>query len=115
MQHVGRTWEGCQYYARQTYLPAQELQTIPITWPFMIWGLDMVGPLRKAPEGYDHFLEAANKFSKWIEVKPVAYIPSNDAVEFFLDIIYHFEVPNCIVTDNGTQFTKKKFLRFCND
>jgi len=40
-----RSYEGCQYYAWQTHLPAQALQTIPITWPFAVWGLDMVGPL----------------------------------------------------------------------
>ena len=33
---IVHTCEGCQYYARQTHLPAQALQTIPITWPFMI-------------------------------------------------------------------------------
>jgi hypothetical protein len=36
-------------------------------------------------------------------------------VEFFLDIIYHLGFPNCIITDNGTEFTGKKFLRFCDD
>ena len=46
-----RSCEGCQYYARQMHLPAQALQTIPITWPFAVWGLDMVGPLQKAPLG----------------------------------------------------------------
>jgi uncharacterized protein YbjT (DUF2867 family) len=48
------TCEGCQFYARQTHLPAQALQTIPITWPFAVWGLDLVGPLQKAPGGYTH-------------------------------------------------------------
>jgi hypothetical protein len=28
---IVRTCEGCQFYARQTHLPAQALQTIPIT------------------------------------------------------------------------------------
>jgi ribonuclease HI len=42
---IVRTCEGCQFYARQTHLPAQALQTIPITWPFAVWGLDLVGPL----------------------------------------------------------------------
>jgi hypothetical protein len=37
--------EGCQYYARQTHLPAQVLQMIPITWPFAVWGLDLIGLL----------------------------------------------------------------------
>jgi hypothetical protein len=40
-----RSCRGCQFYARRTHLPAQALQTIPITWPFAVWGLDLVGPL----------------------------------------------------------------------
>jgi hypothetical protein len=63
-----RTCQGCQFYARQTHLPAQALQTIPITWPFAVWGLDLVGPLQKAPGGYTHLLVAIDKLSKWIEV-----------------------------------------------
>jgi hypothetical protein len=65
---IVRTCEGCQFYARQTHLPAQALQTIPITWSFAVWGLDHVGPLQKAPGGYTHLLVAIDKFSKWIEV-----------------------------------------------
>jgi hypothetical protein len=33
---------------------------------------------------------------------------------FFTDIIHRFGVPHCIITDNGTQFTGKKFLDFCD-
>jgi hypothetical protein len=42
---IVRTCEGCQFYARKSNLPAHVLQTIPITWPFAVWGLDIVGPL----------------------------------------------------------------------
>ena len=28
--------KGCQFYAKQTHLPAQALQTIPITWSFSV-------------------------------------------------------------------------------
>jgi hypothetical protein len=41
---------------------------IPITWPFAVWGLDLVGPLQKAPGGFTHLLVTIDKFSKWIEV-----------------------------------------------
>jgi hypothetical protein len=34
---------------------------------------------------------------------------------FFTNIIHRFGVPNSIITDNGTQFTGKKFLDFCED
>lgn len=64
---VVRSCEGCQYYARQTHLRAQALQTMPITWTFAIWGMDLVGPMKKAPGGYTHLLVMIEKFSKWIE------------------------------------------------
>jgi transposase InsO family protein len=96
-------------------MPAQALQTIPITWPFAVWGLDLVGPLQKAPGGFTHLLVAIDKFSKWIEVRPLNSIRSEQAVAFLTNIIYRFRVPNSIITDNGTQFTGRKFLDFCED
>jgi ribonuclease HI len=42
---IVRSCRGCQFYAKQTHLPTQALQTIPITWPFAVWGLDLVSPL----------------------------------------------------------------------
>jgi hypothetical protein len=36
-------------------------------------------------------------------------------VLFFTDIVHRFGVPNSIITDNGTQFTSKKFLNFYDD
>jgi hypothetical protein len=65
---IVRTYQGCQFYAKQTHLLTQALQTIPITWLFAVWGLDLVGPLQKAPGGYTHLLVAIDKFFKWIEV-----------------------------------------------
>jgi hypothetical protein len=112
---IVRRCEGCQFYARQTHLPAQALQMIPITWPFAVWNLDMVGPLRQAPGGFTHLLVAVDKFSKWIEARPIVSVRSEEAVSFFTDIIYSLGIPNTIITDNGTQFTGKKFLNFCDD
>jgi hypothetical protein len=36
--------ETCQFHAKQIHQPAQELQTIPLTWTFAVWGLDILGP-----------------------------------------------------------------------
>ena len=78
----------------------------------MVWGLNMVGPLKKVPGSFTHLLIAVDKFTKWIEVKPITNICSIEAVKFFHDIIYRFGVPNFIITDHGTNFTGKKFLDF---
>jgi hypothetical protein len=67
-----------------------------------VWGLDIVGPLQKAPGGFSHLLVAIDKFSKWIEVRPLTSIRSEQAVAFFTNIIHRFGVPNSIITDNGT-------------
>jgi hypothetical protein len=81
-------------------------------WPFVVWGLDLVGPLKRTTDGFTHLLIAIDKFSKRIEARPITSIRSEQAVLFFTDIIHRFGVPNCIITDNGTQFTSKKFLDF---
>jgi hypothetical protein len=93
-------------------LPTQELQIILITWPFAVWGLKMVGPLKKGLHGFTHQLIAVDKFTKWIEAKPITNIRLEEAVKFFLNIIYRFGVPNCIITYHGTNFTRTKFLDF---
>jgi transposase InsO family protein len=112
---IVRSCRGCQFYARQTHLPAQTLQTIPITWSFAVWGLDLVGPLQKAPRGFKHLLVTIDKFSKWIEVRPLTSIGSEQAWRSSQIFIHRFGVPNSIITDNGTQFTGKKFLDFYED
>ena len=72
----------------------------------------MVGPLKKASGGFTHLLFAIDKFTKWIEAKPITTINSKEAVKFFLDIVYRFGVPNSIITDNGTNFTGHYFQEF---
>jgi hypothetical protein len=102
---VVRTCEGCQHYASQTHLLAQALQTIPITWPFTVWGLDLIGPLKRAPGGYMHLLVTIDKFSKWIEVRPITIIRSEEAVKFFTDIIHHLEyqTPSLLTTARSSR------------
>jgi hypothetical protein len=62
-----------------------------------------------------HQLITVDKFTKWVEAKPLAKISSKQAMDFIHDIIFCFGVPNSIITDNGTQFTGEKFLDFCDD
>jgi transposase InsO family protein len=81
---------------------------------FAVWGLDIIGPLRKAPGGYTHLLVTIDKFSKWVKACPITNIRADQAVSFFTDIIHQFGVPNSIITDNGSQFTDRKFLEYCD-
>jgi ribonuclease HI len=55
-----------------------------------------------------------DKFSKWVEVRPITNLRAEQAVTFFTDIVYRFGVPNSIITDNGSQLTGRKFQEFCD-
>jgi transposase InsO family protein len=70
--------------------------------------------LAKGARGYTHLLVTVDKFSKWIEARPITNLRAEQAVSFFTDIIHRFGVPNSIITDNGSQFTGTKFLEFCD-
>ena len=65
-------------------------------------GLDLVGPLKRAPVGYTHLLVAIDKCTKWIEPRPISSIKSEQAVLLFLDIIHPFRVSNSIIMVHGT-------------
>jgi hypothetical protein len=104
--------EACQFLSKQQHLPAQQLQTILVTWSFACWGQDMIGPFKKAQGGYTHILVAIDKFTKWIEYKPIASLTSAKAVEFIQDIIFRFGITNSIITDLGSNFTILEFFDF---
>lgn len=105
--------KGCQRFSTKSHQPAAALKTIPITWPFAVWGIDMVGPFRTARGGMTHLLVAVDKFTKWIEAKPIKKLDGPTAVTFFKDITVCYGVPHSIITDNGTNFAKGALARFC--
>jgi ribonuclease HI/transposase InsO family protein len=107
--------EACQFHAKQNHQPAQALQTIPLSWPFAVWGLDILGPFPRAAGGYEFLFVAIDKFTKWPEAEPVRKITAAAAVKFIRSIFVRFGVANRIITDNGTQFTSAPFQEFCDE
>jgi hypothetical protein len=75
-----------QYFGKQTHVPAHNLITIPPPWP-TCWGLDMIGPLTIASGGFTHVLVAIDKFTKWIEYKPITKLSADKVVNFHYDIL----------------------------
>jgi transposase InsO family protein len=75
----------------------------------------LVGPFKKAKSGFSHIFIAVDKFTKWIEAKPATSIAVLKSVEFIKEIMYQFDIPNNIITDNEIQFTTREFKDFCID
>jgi transposase InsO family protein len=58
---------------------------------------------------------AIDKFTKWIEVKPVT-CPKADRVLDFLDELVHlYGLPHRIITDLGSNFNNHQFWEYCED
>jgi transposase InsO family protein len=94
---------------------AHMLQMIPPSWPFIVWGLDIMGPFPNVVGGYRFLYVAIDKFTKWPEATPAVKINKQSIVKFIKSIICRFGVPNRIITDNGSQFTSVAFQGYYED
>nr|AAV59295.1 putative polyprotein [Oryza sativa Japonica Group] len=110
-----RRCRACQFHAKQIHQSAQALQIILLSWPFAVWGLDILGPFRRAPGGFEYLYVAIDKFTNWPEAYPVVKIDKHSALKFIKGITARFGVPSRIITDNGTQFTSELFGDYCED
>jgi hypothetical protein len=75
----------------------------------------MIGPFKAAKGGYRCVYVAIDKFSKWIEYKPLVKATAAKAAEFFNDISYCFGLPNSIITDLGPTFARSDLWDFYDE
>jgi hypothetical protein len=83
--------------------PSEQV-TIPPTWPFACWALDMIRPLPTASGGFNRVLVAIDKFTKWIEVKPVTCPKADRVLDFLDELVHRYGLPHRIITDLGSNF-----------
>ncbi|KAI3762459.1 hypothetical protein L1987_52889 [Smallanthus sonchifolius] len=84
------------------------------SWPFMKWGMDIVGKLPKAPGGKLFMLAMVDYFSKWIEVEAFVHVREKEVISFIkCNILERFAIPAEITCDNGSQFIGKRTTNFC--
>ncbi|XP_015948695.1 uncharacterized protein LOC107473628 [Arachis duranensis] len=76
----------CQENANFHRAPASELNLLTASRPFSQWGVDLLGPFPVGPGQVKKFM--------WRQV------------------ITRFGIPEVVISDNGTQFTDKKFTEF---
>jgi transposase InsO family protein len=74
-----------------------------------------VGPLKKAKGGFEYIFVAIDKFTKWIEYKPLVKYSAAKAVEFIQDIMHRFGMPNGVIMDLGSPFTAIEFRSWAQD
>jgi hypothetical protein len=69
-----KSYKACQFHAKQIHTLAQARKMIPPSWPFAVWGVDILGPFPRAVGGYCFLFVVIDKFMKWPEATPVVSI-----------------------------------------
>jgi hypothetical protein len=62
-----------------------------------------------AKGGFEYIFVAIDKFTKWIEYKPLLKYSAAKVVEFIQDVMHRFGIPNCVIIDLGSPFTDIEF------
>ena len=65
----------------------------------------MVGPLKGGTHKQKYLLVMVDRFTKWIEAKPVKTAESGPVIDFISGVVHRYGVPHSIITDNGANFT----------
>ncbi|XP_057452673.1 uncharacterized protein LOC130744516 [Lotus japonicus] len=75
--------EKCQLYADLHRAPPETLSSMSSSWPFAMWGVDILGPFTPAGSQVRFILVAVDYFTKWIEVESMAKITAEKVKKFY--------------------------------
>jgi hypothetical protein len=75
----------------------------------------MIGPVPTALGGFNRVLVAIDKFTKWIDVKPVTYRKADRVLDFLDELVHHYGLPHRIITDLGSNFNNHQFWEYCEN
>ncbi|XP_070029905.1 uncharacterized protein [Nicotiana sylvestris] len=84
-------------------------------WPFVAWGMDVIGPIEPAAINDHRFiLVTIDYFTKWVEAKTFKSVTKKEVVDFVHShIICKFGVPKVIITDNGANLNSDLMREVC--
>ncbi|GFS37978.1 hypothetical protein Acr_00g0055000 [Actinidia rufa] len=111
-----RRCDKCQRFAPVSRLPHTEMVPMSSPWPFVQWGIDILGLLPRAPLQRKFLIVTIDYFTKWIEAQPLAKIIEKNTRDFvWKHLVCRFRIPKVIISDNARQFDNDKFKLFCLD
>ena len=91
-----------QKYQVHGYLirvPLHKLNSMCSPWPFVAWGMDVIGPIEPAASnGHRFILVAIDYFTKWVETTSYKLVTKKVVADFVRNnLICRFRVPESII------------------
>jgi hypothetical protein len=106
--------KACQRFGNIHLAPASVMNSIVKSWLFRGWGLDFIGEIHpRSSKGHRFILVATDYFTKWAEAVPLRNMTHREVINFVQEhIIYRFEVPRTLTTNQGPSFISHQFREF---
>ena len=70
-------------------------------------------PLKEEAIRKKYLLVKVDKFTKWIDAKPVKTAEARPVIYFIFGVVHRYGVPHSIITDNGSNFTVDEVKAWC--
>ncbi|KAL5827789.1 hypothetical protein ACOSQ3_019639 [Xanthoceras sorbifolium] len=80
--------DPCQRFAHISHQHPEQLYPISAPWPFMKWGMDIVGKMPVATGGKVYMLAVTDYFSKWVEAESYVRIKDSEVKSFIWKNVY---------------------------
>ena len=73
----------CQVHGDLIRVPHHELKVMSSPWPFVAWGMDVIGPIEPAASnGHRFILVPIDYFTKWVEVASYKSVTKKVVADF---------------------------------
>jgi hypothetical protein len=72
----------------------------------------MIGPLLTVLRGFSRVLVAIDRFTKWIEVKPITCPKADRVLDFLDELVHRYGLPHRIITNLGSNFNNHQFWEY---
>uniref|UniRef100_A0A2N9FD92 Integrase catalytic domain-containing protein n=1 Tax=Fagus sylvatica TaxID=28930 RepID=A0A2N9FD92_FAGSY len=96
-------------------VPPEEITPITSPWPFVQWGLDIMGPFPVGTKQAKFLVVAIDYFTKWVEAEPLATISEKNIKGFvWKAVICRFGISRVLISEKGKQFDNGPFRELCS-
>ena len=109
-EKMARDCHMCQVHGPFIHRHPNPLHPTIASWPFDIWGADVIGPIDPPASNGDKFILAfTDYFTKWAEAASYREVKASAVVKFIKHhILFRFGTPRRIISDNGASFQNEK-------
>ena len=115
IMRIGYFWltmetDCCQFVQKclECQIHGDFIHALPseLPWPFLVWGIDIVGNISpKSSSGHEFILIAIDYITKWVEAASYVKLTSVRVASFIRShIICRYGVPHELILDRGVHF-----------